>query len=65
VEVTASACPRIAPAFLDEEQRSMPPLFFRSEYLCEFVDTIDQVFPTDLLYAAMRDDVVPLWENEA
>ena len=64
VEVNAYACPRISRDFLEEEQRSMPPLFFRSEYLCEFVDTLDQVFPTDLLYAAMRDDIAPLWEDE-
>ncbi len=65
VEVNAFACPRICADFLDEERRSMPPLFFRSEYLCEFCDVVDQVFATELLMQAMRDDVAPLWENEA
>lgn len=64
VRVPATSCPRISPRFLEQEQRSLPPLWFRSEYMCEFVDTVDQVFSTELLLRAMRDDLQPLWEED-
>jgi Terminase large subunit, T4likevirus-type, N-terminal len=64
VELPATACPRIPLDFLEQERRSLPPLFFRSEYCCEFVDTLDQVFPTDLLMGAITDAVTPLWAEE-
>lgn len=60
VEVPATACPRIGPAFLAEERRAMGPLWFRSEYECAFVDTDEQLFSSDDIAAALRDDVVPL-----
>ncbi|MDQ3043665.1 MAG: terminase family protein [Chloroflexota bacterium] len=63
-EVPATACARIPSDFLAEEQRSMPPLFFASEYCCRFVDTDDQLYPTDLVLGAVSDDVAPLvWRN--
>jgi hypothetical protein len=43
-EVPATMCPRISPAFLAEEQRSMGELWFRSEYMCEFLDSESQAF---------------------
>lgn len=61
VEVPASACPRISPAFLDEERRSLPALVFQSEYRCAFVDTTDQLFSTEHVLAALSDDVAPLF----
>lgn len=60
-EIPASVCPRISPAFLEEERRSMGPLWFASEYLCEFVDTDDQVFSSDDIAAALTADVRPLF----
>jgi hypothetical protein len=45
--VTAYDGPRISPAFLAEEERSLPRLWFASEYLCEFVDVEDQLFAYD------------------
>jgi hypothetical protein len=65
IMVTASDCPRITPAFLEEEQRSMPALWFDSEYRCLFVDTIDQVFATEDIEAAISDTVQPLFFTEA
>lgn len=62
VKVTASECPRIAPAFLAEEKASMGALFYASEYDCEFVETIDQVFSYDEVMAAVSGDVKPLFE---
>jgi hypothetical protein len=49
ISVPATECPRISPTFLDEERRNMSPYFFRQEYLCEFVEPEDTVFPSDLL----------------
>lgn len=44
VKVTADDCPRITEAFLEQERREMPEAWFRSEYYCEFTDTLDSVF---------------------
>lgn len=60
-EVPATACPRIPAAFLEEERRSMGPLFFASEYECQFVETEDQLFAYDDIAAAITDDVQPLF----
>ena len=60
VMITASDCPRIPAAFLAEERRSLPALWFESEYLCRFVDVADQVFATDDIQAALSADVLPL-----
>lgn len=63
-EVPASMCPRISPAFLAEEERAMGPLWFRSEYGCEFVDTVDQFFSSDDIQAALSEEVQPLFVGE-
>lgn len=62
VKVTASENPRIAPAFLAEEKAAMPPLFFQSEYECEFVETIDQVFSYELVLSALSSSVKPMFD---
>jgi hypothetical protein len=59
--VTADECPRIPPSFLAEERRSLGDLFYRSEYLCEFVDTVEQVFGYDQVQAALDDGLTPLF----
>ena len=63
-KITAYDCPRIPAAFLADEQRSLPPLWFRSEYLCEFVETEDAVFSYDEVMAALSPDVAPLYPEE-
>jgi hypothetical protein len=65
VRITAHECPRISPGFLAEERRSMPDLFFRSEYLCEFCDTIDAVFATEYIEAAFDPTITPLFGGGA
>jgi hypothetical protein len=60
-EVPADQCPRITAAFLEEERRSLGPLFFQSEYLCRFVDTVDQCFASADIAAALSDDLEPLF----
>ena len=59
--IRADQCPRISAAFLEEERRTMPPSWFASEYQCEFSDTVDAVFSSDHLAAALSTDVQPLF----
>jgi hypothetical protein len=59
--VTALESPRIAPDFLALERASKPEWRFRQEYLCEFVDTEEQLFGSDLIDAAFTSDVQPLF----
>ena len=59
--VAAHDCPRIDPKWLAEERRLVGDWQFRQEYLCEFVDTDEQFFASDLIEAAMSHEVAPLW----
>lgn len=61
-EVPATECPRIPPEFLEEERRALPEWVYRQEYLCQFVETDDQVFSYDLVNRAVTPDVEPLFE---
>jgi hypothetical protein len=61
IRVSASDVPRIPSDFLEEERRTLPPLAFASEYLCEFVDSISSVFSSEDVLAALDDDLVPLF----
>ncbi len=61
IEVRATECPRIPKSFLDEERVSLGERWFRQEYLCEFVDTVDQVFSYDLVMATLSPHVKPLF----
>ena len=54
-------CPRIDPEWLAEERRLVGDWQFQQEYLCEFVDTDEQFFASDLIEAALSDEVTPLW----
>jgi hypothetical protein len=53
IAVPGDQCKRIPAEFLAEERRRMPEHKFRKEYLCEFVDSEDAVFPSDLVRAAI------------
>ncbi len=61
VEIPANRCPRISPEFLEEEKRSLGEWWFTQEYLCQFGDTIDQVFRYDDVMACLSDTVKPLF----
>lgn len=63
VKITAAECPRIAPAFLAEEKRTMPHNWFASEYGGDFTDTITQVFASDLIAQAINNDLKPLFPD--
>jgi hypothetical protein len=61
VKVTAEQCPRISPDFLAEERKALGPWWHRQEYLCEFVDTLDQVFSFESVMGALSAEVQPLF----
>lgn len=61
IQVTAYDCPRISPEFLEEERQALGEWWFRQEYLCEFVETEDQLFTYDQVMTALSDEVKPLF----
>ena len=65
VKVTAYDCPRIPRDWLDRERTAIGDWWFRQEYGCEFVETLDSVFRYDDIRRAFDDDSVkPLFEEE-
>ena len=60
VSVTAEECPRIPADWLRQERAAIGEWWFKQEYGCEFVDTVDQVFRYEDVAAAYDDDVTPL-----
>jgi hypothetical protein len=60
-QVPATEVPRISPAFLESERRSLGQWHFAQEYLCEFGETENSVFAYDTIMAAMSDDIMPLF----
>jgi hypothetical protein len=61
IKITAYDCPRIAPDFLTEEQRTMPANWFASEYCGAFTETEDSVFRYEDILRAVTPDVLPLF----
>lgn len=60
VEVKASQCPRIAPAFLAEERQALGERWYAQEYEVSFEDVVGAVFSSADIQAALSDDVAPL-----
>jgi hypothetical protein len=63
VSIKAEDVPRIPKDWLEEERRSIGPWWFAQEYGCEFKDTVDQVFRSEDIDAAVSDDIEPLFEG--
>lgn len=61
-EIPATKCPRFSPSFLRDERETIGEWWFRQEYLCEFVETVDQIFSYDYVMAAVSSEVKPLFE---
>jgi hypothetical protein len=61
IEVKATECPRINPQFLEEERRSLGEWWFRQEYMCEFMEALDNLFSYDLINKAVNSDIKPLF----
>lgn len=55
--VPASQCPRIPPAFLEEERRSIGEFWFQQEYGCEFLDAQSQAFTRADIDKAFEEEV--------
>jgi hypothetical protein len=62
VKITAEQCPRISPDWLQAEREAIGDWWYRQEYLCEFVETDDQVFGYDIVTRAISGDVMPLFQ---
>ncbi len=60
VKIAATDVPRISPEFLAEERKAIGDRWYRQEYLCSFEDTIDALFSTDDLLAAVNSNVQPI-----
>jgi hypothetical protein len=57
--ITADQCPRISPEWLEREKEAMPSFWFRQEFECEFVETMDSVFSYDEVQATLSDTLEP------
>jgi hypothetical protein len=63
-KITADQCPRIAPEWLAREKAAMPDFWFRQEFLCEFVETMDSVFSFDEVQSTLSDTLEPFYFGE-
>ncbi len=61
ITIPATDCPRILPAFLEDERRSLGETTFRQEYLCEFTSSDDAIFDIESLKRLLSPDVKPLF----
>lgn len=52
--VSSEECPRISKEFLAQEKERMTKLQYTQEYLGEFVDSLMQWFPDELIYKTMQ-----------
>jgi hypothetical protein len=59
ISVKGSECPRISPAFLEEERQAHGPMRFAQEYECEFIDAETSVFNSDLIQQALTNAFEP------
>jgi hypothetical protein len=55
--VTCHDVPRFAPDDIAREQKELGEWMFRQEYMCEFLSTLDAVFPAEQVRAAISDEV--------
>lgn len=61
IRIPATECPRITEEFLKEERASLGAWWYKQEYLCEFSETVDQVFTYDLVMSTITDEIKPLF----
>jgi hypothetical protein len=60
-KVTAKDCPRIPREWLEQERQSIGDWWYRQEYLCEFVESVDSVFRYEDIQRALDPKVTPLF----
>lgn len=61
IQIDADKCPRISKEFLESEKHSLGEWWFRQEYMCEFMDSVDSAFRTEEINR-MFDEDIELWE---
>jgi hypothetical protein len=61
VRIPVTEVPRISPEYIEDERASTPEWWFLQEYMCEFMDSTDQVFGSEYVMAALRDDFEPFF----
>ena len=59
--ITAADCPRIDRAWLERERAAVGSWWASQEYDCAFVDSLDAVFATEHIEAALDPSVLPLF----
>ena len=60
-EVPATEVPRISPAFLEEERRTLGEWWYEQEYMCRFLDAETQAFRREDIDRAFEEEV-EAWE---
>jgi hypothetical protein len=60
-KVTAEDCPRIPREWLEQERQSIGDWWYRQEYLCEFVESVDSVFRYEDIQRALDPKIEPLF----
>ena len=63
-KVTAYDCPRMSREWLEQEHAAIGDWWFRQEYMCEFVETTDQVFSYDDIMRTLETDAKPLFGGQ-
>jgi len=61
--VKATENKRASEEWLENERSSVTERTFRQEYLCEFVETEEQVFSYDLIQSLFTDSVKPMFDG--
>jgi Terminase large subunit, T4likevirus-type, N-terminal len=61
VKVTVDMCPRITPAFLDEERRALGQTMFESEYGLVFHEDSAAMFPNHIIDSLFNTELRALW----
>jgi hypothetical protein len=60
-KITADQCPRIGADWLAREKAATPGFWFRQEFLCEFVESVDSVFSFSEVQATLSDKIEPFY----
>ena len=61
IQIKADDFPRISKEFLESERRSLGEWWFKQEYMCEFMDSVDSAFRTEEI-KRMFEEEIELWE---
>jgi len=61
LDIPATACPRIASSFLEEERAALGTWVYQQEYEGVFIEAEDSYFRHEDIYGALDDTVVPLF----